>query len=54
MIHRIEAGWVQVNDALSKRERRERRRRRKPRVREGVEEQIRDLVEEKVTINLVA
>lgn len=54
MIHRIEAGWVQVNDALSKQERRERRRRRKSRNREDVEEQIRDLVEEKVTIDLVA
>lgn len=27
MIHRIETGWLQVNDALSKRDRRERRKR---------------------------
>jgi hypothetical protein len=27
MIHRIETGWLQVNDALTKRERRQRRQR---------------------------
>lgn len=56
MIHRIEAGWVQVNDALSKREGRPRRRLRKFKEQVREEEPVRRDVgeeDERVSIDLV-
>lgn len=58
MIHRIEAGWVQINDALSKQKRRPRRRLRKFRTQEREEAPVQrrevGKEEETVTIDLVA
>lgn len=57
MIHRIEPGWMQVNDVLSKQEQRQRRRLRKHRGTEAEEEEkLRpgDEKEEKSNLDLVA
>lgn len=55
VIHRIEGGWLQVNDSLSKQERRPRRRQRR-RVREPREEEPGESTrdgEEKTSLDLV-
>jgi hypothetical protein len=54
VIQRVESGWVQVNDTLSKQHRRFRRRLPKPRDREDEEERVYELRSEKATIDLVA
>ena len=54
MIQRIEHGWVQVNDSLSKRQQRQRRRPPRPKGRKGEEGRVHKPLFFIATIDLVA